>query len=288
MSYSAQISKNNISNTGSTKQMLRKMIPGSLVLLVLICVLTVQAEVKAQSGKQAAAELNTMIPVKMNYLVYLPEDYEQKEKWPLMLFLHGAGERGEDLDLVTVHGPPKLVKNGKQFPFIVVSPQCPKDQLWQPVELTALLNEVEKKYRVDQDRIFVSGLSMGGFGTWSLAAYTPYRFAALVPICGGGEKFWVKKVKHVPIWVFHGGKDTAVPLERSQTLVDELKKANADISFTVYPDAGHDSWTETYDNPKLYEWLLQQKKKPESEVKAAEEKEEQARKAKRAAAKNKK
>ena len=268
--------------------MLQKMVPGSLVLLVLVCVSTVQAEVNPESGKQVAAELDTMIPIKMNYQIYLPDGYQQQEKWPLLLFLHGAGERGDNLDLVTVHGPPKLIKNGKQFPFIVVSPQCPEDQLWQPVELTALLNDVEKKYRVDKDRIYVSGLSMGGFGTWSLSAYTPYRFAALVPICGGGEKFWVKKVKHVPIWVFHGGKDTAVPIERSQTLVDELKKAKADVSFTIYPDAGHDSWTETYDNPKLYEWLLQQKRKPESEVKAAEQKEKAAQKAKRDAAKQKK
>ena len=288
MSYFAQILKNNISNSGRTNQMLRKMVSGLVVLLVLVCISVAQAEEKASSGKQGAANLNTTIPVKMDYLIYLPENYDQKEKWPLLLFLHGAGERGDDLDLVTIHGPPMLAKNGKQFPFIVVSPQCPKDQLWQPVELTALLNEIEKKYRVDKDRIYVSGLSMGGFGTWSLAAYTPYRFAALVPICGGGEKFWVKKIKHVPIWVFHGAKDTAVPLERSQSLVDVLKKAKSDVKFTVYPDAGHNSWTETYDNPKVYEWLLKQKRKPESEVKAAEKKEEEARKAKRAAAKKKK
>jgi len=268
--------------------MMQKMVSGLVVLLVLVCISVAQAEVNAQSGKQGAAKLNTTIPVKMDYLIYLPENYEQKEKWPLLLFLHGAGERGDDLDLVTIHGPPMLVKNEKQFPFIVVSPQCPKNQLWQPVELTALLNEIEKKYRVDKDRIYVSGLSMGGFGTWSLAAYTPYRFAALVPICGGGEKFWVKKIKHVPIWVFHGAKDTGVPVERSQTLVDELKKAKSDVKFTVYPNAGHNSWTETYDNPKVYEWLLKQKRKPESEVKAAEKKEEEARKAKRAAAKKKK
>ncbi|WP_298862563.1 prolyl oligopeptidase family serine peptidase [uncultured Gimesia sp.] len=268
--------------------MLQKMVSGLVVLLVFVCFSTVESAEKTSSGKQRAGKLNTTIPVKMDYLISLPENYEQQEKWPLLLFLHGAGERGDNLDLVTIHGPPMLVKNGKQFPFIIVSPQCPKDQLWQPVELTALLNEIEQKYRVDKDRIYVSGLSMGGFGTWSLAAYTPYRFAALVPICGGGEKFWVKKIKHVPIWVFHGAKDTAVPLERSQVLVDVLKKAKSDVKFTVYPEAGHNSWTETYDNPKLYEWLLKQKRKPESEVKAADKKEEEARKAKRAAAKKKK
>ncbi|MFI4849517.1 MAG: prolyl oligopeptidase family serine peptidase [Gimesia chilikensis] len=268
--------------------MLRKMLPGVLALLMLLSGASIQAEEKAQSGKQEPAELKTTIPVNMDYLIYLPENYDEKEKWPLMLFLHGAGERGDNLDLVTVHGPPKLIKNGKQFPFIVVSPQCPKEQLWQPVELTALLNDIEKKYKVDKDRIYVTGLSMGGFGTWSLAAYTPYRFAALMPICGGGEKFWVKKIKHVPIWVFHGAKDGAVPLERSQTLVDVLKKEKADVSFTIYPEAGHDSWTETYNNPEVYEWLLKQKRKPEKEVRAAEAKAEAERKAKREAAKKKK
>ncbi|WP_417395486.1 prolyl oligopeptidase family serine peptidase [Gimesia chilikensis] len=268
--------------------MLRKMLPGALALLMLMSGVSIQAEEKAQSGKQGAAELKTTIPVNMDYLIYLPENYDEKEKWPLMLFLHGAGERGDNLDLVTVHGPPKLIKNGKQFPFIVVSPQCPEEQLWQPVELTALLNDIEKKYKVDKDRIYVTGLSMGGFGTWSLAAYTPYRFAALVPICGGGEKFWVKKIKHVPIWVFHGAKDGAVPLERSQTLVDVLKKEKADVSFTIYPEAGHDSWTETYNNPEVYEWLLKQKRKPEKEVRAAEAKAEAERKAKREAARKKK
>lgn len=281
-------SQNHSSGYGEKRPMLRKMLPGALALLMLMSGASIQAEEKAQSGKQGAAELKTTIPVNMDYLIYLPENYDEKEKWPLMLFLHGAGERGDNLDLVTVHGPPKLIKNGKQFPFIVVSPQCPEEQLWQPVELTALLNDIEKKYKVDKDRIYVTGLSMGGFGTWSLAAYTPYRFAALVPVCGGGEKFWVKKIKHVPIWVFHGAKDGAVPLERSQTLVDVLKKEKADVSFTIYPEAGHDSWTETYNNPEVYEWLLKQKRKPEKEVRAAEAKAEAERKAKREAAKKKK
>lgn len=268
--------------------MLQKILAVCFLLSLYVMPVSSKAAEKVQVGNQSAAELNTMIPVKMKYLLSLPENYDEKEKWPLVLFLHGAGERGEDLNLVTVHGPPKLIKNGKEFPFIVVSPQCPEDQLWQPVELTALLNDIEKKYKVDKDRIYVTGLSMGGFGTWSLAAYTPYRFAALVPICGGGEKFWVKKIKHVPIWVFHGAKDTAVPLERSQTLVDVLKKEKSDVKFTVYPEAAHDSWTKTYDNPEVYEWLLQQVRKPEAEVKAAEEKEAAARKAKRANASKKK
>ena len=115
------------------------------------------------------------------------ERLRQKDSWPLMLFLHGAGERGDDLELVKKHGPPKLIEAGKDFPFIVVSPQCPQGRWWEPVELATLLDEIVEKQKVDKDRIYVTGLSMGGFGTWSLAAFQPGRFAAIVPICGGGE-----------------------------------------------------------------------------------------------------
>ena len=212
-------------------------------------------------GVQITAKLDTQVKVQMGYLLYLPKDYEKQELWPLVLFLHGAGERGEDLELVKKHGPPKLIGEGKHFPFIVVSPQCPKDRWWEPIELTALLDDITKTHKVDEDRIYVTGLSMGGFGTWRLAAYTPHRFAAIAPICGGGEKYWTRRFPHLPVWVFHGAKDTGVPLERSQSMVDALKKAGGEPKLTVYPDAGHDSWTETYDNPDFYEWLMEQKRK---------------------------
>src|SRR6185312_8308672 len=123
----------------------------------------------------------------LKYLIYQPADYDKQDKWPLLLFLHGAGERGDDLELVKKHGPPKLAAEGKDFPFIVVSPQCPKDRWWEPIELVALLDDIGSKYKVDADRIYVTGLSMGGFGTWRLAFYAPDRFAAIAPICGGGE-----------------------------------------------------------------------------------------------------
>jgi predicted peptidase len=216
----------------------------------------------AGQSPQKPEKLDTQIRVTLDYLIYLPPDYGQKNNWPLLLFLHGAGERGSDLDLVKKHGPPKLIDRGNAFPFIVVSPQCPKGRAWQPMELTALLDDVIAKYKVDQDRICVTGLSMGGFGTWALAAYSPNRFAAIVPICGGGEPFWAKRLAHLPVWVFHGAKDPGVPLRRSQEMVDALKKAGGNVKFTVYPEAGHDAWTATYDNPKVYEWLLQQKRRP--------------------------
>lgn len=124
------------------------------------------------------------------------------------------------------------------------------------------MDEIVEKYKVDKDRIYLTGLSMGGYGTWSLAAYTPDRFAAVVPICGRGEPIMAKGLVHVPIWVFHGAKDPVVPLAGSERMVEALKKANGNVKFTVYPEAGHDSWTETYANPELYTWLLQQKRVP--------------------------
>ena len=198
--------------------------------------------------------------VAMKYLLYLPQDYEQKSSWPLVLFLHGSGECGDDLELVKKHGLPKLIAEGKEFPFIVVSPQCPSDGWWHPAELTALLDEIVEKFKVDADRIYVTGMSMGGFGTWSLAAYTPHRFAAILPICGGGYPSRMKRIAHLPVWVFHGAHDKAVPLEMSQMLVEALKRRGSDVQFTVYPDAEHDAWSETYANPQVYAWLLEQKR----------------------------
>ena len=191
---------------------------------------------------------------------------KSRDSWPLVLFLHGAGERGSDLNQVKVHGPPKLVEGGKEFPFILVSPQCPRmiqDHTgrerrgwWEPLALTALLDEVVARHNVDETRIYVTGLSMGGFGTFALAAHTPHRFAAIAPICGGGNPQTCPRIAGIPAWVFHGDHDTVVPLDRSQAMVDGLKAAGNDARFTIYEGAGHDSWTETYENPELYEWLL--------------------------------
>lgn len=215
----------------------------------------------AEPGKQTPEQLDRAVKVSLKYLLYLPKNYEKESAWPLMLFLHGAGERGDDLEKVKKHGPPKLIAAGKDFPFVVVSPQCPNGRWWEPVELAALLDEIAEKYKIDRERIYVTGLSMGGFGTWSLAAYQPTRFAALVPICGGGEPFTTKLYAKTPVWVFHGAKDPVVKLDRSDSMVEALKKNGADVKYTVYPEAGHDSWTESYDNPELYEWMLKQKRK---------------------------
>jgi predicted peptidase len=240
---------------------MRKMIliPGLALFAVAI-----GGAIRAETPKQTAATLDTQVRVKLNYLLYLPTDYDKKASSPLLLFLHGAGERGDNLDLVKMHGPPKLIEEGKSFPFIVVSPQCPKNRWWpsQVVQLTALVDEIVAKYKVDQDRIYVTGLSMGGFGTWSLAAYTPERFAAIVPICGGGDVIMTRFMPHLPVWAFHGAKDPVVPVRRSEQMIEALKKRNDQVKLTIYPDALHDSWTATYSNPDVYDWLLQQKRKP--------------------------
>lgn len=201
------------------------------------------------------------------YLLFLPQDYYQdKRNWPLMLFLHGGGERGNDLELVKTHGPPKIVENKKDFPFIVVSPQCPLYEQWTAEYLSALLDEVVSHYRVDEDRIYVTGLSMGGAGTWTIAIATPERFAAIVPICPARSlPNKAQEIKDLPIWAFHGTKDNRVPIERTIEMVDALKKCGSNVRFTVYPEPRdplhpHDCWTETYENPELYEWLLSHQK----------------------------
>jgi predicted peptidase len=216
--------------------------------------------VLADDSGQTSQQLDVTIRVQMGYLLYLPKDYDTKESWPLVLFLHGSGERGDDLELLKKHGPPKLISEGKDFPFIVVSPQCPQSQSWRAIELTALLDEVTRTQKVDQDCIYVTGLSMGGFATWELAAFTPERFAAIAPICGGGDPGWTRRFTHLPTWAFHGAKDKGVPVERTQEMIHALTKDGGTPKLTIYPEAEHDSWTETYNNPEFYEWLLAQKR----------------------------
>lgn len=195
------------------------------------------------------------------YIIQLPNNYELSNKsWPLLFFLHGAGERGNDLETLTTHGPPKIAHNGKEFPFLVLSPQCSKGQYWSNQILIKLLNDIFIEFRIDKSKVYLSGLSMGGFATWSLAINFPNVFAALMPVCGGGNPMKVVKIKDIPCWVFHGAKDNIVPIERSQEMVDAYQKLGTRVKFTVYPEAEHDSWTTTYQNDKLYAWMLKQKK----------------------------
>lgn len=213
----------------------------------------------AQQEKHFEAKIT--VRAKLDYLLYLPSGYEtSRQKWPLVLFLHGAGESGTELAKVKMHGPPKLVEAGREFPFILVSPQC-SSRGWNADSLNALLDDLVQTYRVDKDRVYVTGLSMGGYGTWSLAAAHPEKFAAIAPVCGGGNPKDAAKLARLPIWVFHGAKDPTVPLQRSEEMVQAINAAGGNPKFTIYPEAGHDSWTETYNNPEFYTWLLAQKRK---------------------------
>jgi predicted peptidase len=205
--------------------------------------------------------------VSLQYLLYLPPDYQRSENnWPLVISLHGAGERGTDLERVENNGIPKMIAQGTEFPFIVLAPQCSEQSVWpiEPDALHALVEKIIRDYRVDPSRIYLTGLSMGGCGAWHLAAEYPSMFAALVPICGRmvrmvGFPERIHVLKTLPIWVFHGALDDREPVQSSQELVDVLRNHQGNVQFTVYPDVKHDSWTQTYENPELYEWLLQQK-----------------------------
>jgi predicted peptidase len=236
---------------------------GLSFLLFLLGAILMDHPTPAAGPIQSVHRLDKKVDLRLDYLLYRPPDYDRKNAWPLLLFLHGAGERGSDIEKVKEHGPPKLVENGKVFPFVIVSPQCPEGEAWnwRLKSLSVLLDEIVAHNKVDPDRIYVSGLSMGGFGTWALASYTPERFAAIVPICGGGEPSSIRRLKNLSIWAFHGAKDPIVPVERSQELMDVLKEVG-NMRLTIYPGVGHDSWTATYDNPEIYKWLLEQKRSP--------------------------
>jgi predicted peptidase len=211
--------------------------------------------------------------VDINYLLFLPKGYDAKaqKRWPLILFLHGSGERGTNVWKVATHGPPKNVTSKPDFPFILVSPQCPEGRIWSNDQLLPLLGEIMRNYAVDKSRVYLTGLSMGGYGAWSLGLTYPELFAAIVPICGGGEFISPflsshdkpEALRSLGIWAFHGAKDPVVPLAESERMVELSKKLGIkEVKLTVYPQAGHDAWTETYQNPELYEWLLEHRRAP--------------------------
>ncbi len=202
-----------------------------------------------------------------DYLLFLPSNYNTNsaQRWPLILFLHGAGERGTDVMAVAKHGVPEIDTRTPDFPFIVVSPQCPDGQVWSQDTLLALLDDVENRYAVDTHRVYLTGLSMGGYGTWEFGLDHATRFAAIAPVSGGGDVIApflatgtnMMAIKTLPVWAFHGAKDPTVPVEEAERMVMLMHDlGNRDVKLTIYPEAKHDCWMQTYTNAELYAWFL--------------------------------
>jgi predicted peptidase len=252
----------------------RRALAMALVMATIPAVLAVGDGLQPEPGEQiettVAIETTDATPkqVDVPLLLYTPKDYKpDSDSYPLVIFLHGRGESGpggQELKRVTKHGPPKQVADGKALPFVLVSPQCPAPTgfgqvggAWRPEVLLPLVDQIEEELNIDADRIYLTGLSMGGFGSWRVVAAAPERFAAVVPICGGGNPSSIpSEIKGTPIWAFHGDKDNVVPLAGTVSMVDAVNKAGGSARLTVYPGVGHDSWTQTYDNPMFYDWLL--------------------------------
>ena len=209
---------------------------------------------------------NLTISVQGQYLLFLPETYGQSNKrFPLILFLHGSGESGTDLNKVKKIGIPRVAPLRKNFPFMVLAPQCPKTEWWTDtrmiIRVMAMLDEVCNKYRVDRSRIYLTGLSMGGFGTWALLEQFSNRFAAAGVVCGsGGNPYLAYRMRNVPIRIYHGGVDKNVSILNSRSMDSALKKVRANVEMIVYPKMGHSIWKRVYTSDNFYDWLLVQKK----------------------------
>lgn len=189
------------------------------------------------------------------------------QKWPLIIYLHGSGGRGKDLKLIntTSWDAPFFMQQMKHNPFLIIYPQCPPNESWNVPELNAFLDMIIAKYPVDLDRIYVTGMSMGGYGTWNWCQASPERFAAVAPVCGDGDTNDVERIKNVPIWIFHGDADPTVPIQGDSDCFAALQAVKARARFTIYPGGGHNAAAPTYSDPRIYQWLLEQKRNAPSE-----------------------
>lgn len=183
---------------------------------------------------------------------------------PLIIYLHGSGERGSDPQVLHTYGPNTYAQQNADFPFMVVSPQCPKNEFWisQIHALEVLLAHLLQNHPIDPQRVYLTGNSMGGYGAWAWGAYRPQHFAAMIPICGGGVPWTARALVQVPVWAFHGDADETVDIGESARMVNALNRAGGSAELTIYPGVGHDSWSQTYLNPQIYTWLLNHKRAP--------------------------
>jgi predicted peptidase len=216
--------------------------------------------VKTLTGSRAS-EAGGINP---QYLLYTSSSYNKhtSSKWPVIIFLHGIGERGINIDMIKKVGLPKKIGKQTDFMFLVIAPQCKPDTWWDIRSLNALYAEVIEKYNVDPQRIYLTGLSMGGYGAWDWAMLNPEKFAAVAPICGGADYLnKAANMKNVPAWTFHNTDDPTVGVENTREIVSVLRKAgNTKVKFTETPTGGHDAWTKAYNNADLYSWFKSYRK----------------------------
>lgn len=220
----------------------------------------------AQKKSQlVASEMETVTSEILSYYLYYPEDYETKanEKFPLLLFLHGGGESGDSLATIKTNGPPKLIAQGKQFPFLILAPQNPyKKKWWNTRAVVQLLDSITDNNRVDKRRIYLTGLSRGGGAAWEMAVQYPNKFAAMAVVCGMTPVPYASWIdKGMPIWVFHGEDDMSIPFSESESMVNRLRDLGHDVKFTRYPGVGHNSWIQAYETEELYSWFIAQVRK---------------------------
>ena len=224
--------------------------------------------------KRQFISFQTVIPkaYKLSYQIFLPAEYgvDPERRWPLILSLHGAAARGTDSSQILKADLPATIEAGVDYPFIIIAPLCPADTWWSDhlPAIDILLKEVNDRYLVDNNRISVTGVSMGAFGVWHLGVAYPQRFSALVPISGGAAWFYgfpekARSLAHVAVWIFHGEADPIIPLREAMVLADELKAVGNSSRLTIIPESGHDIWKQVYRMPELIEWLGEQKRRSE-------------------------
>lgn len=254
-------------------------VSGNFLLILILTVIMHSCSVKRNTYIPRIFKTTTgnILP----YNIYYPESYNKKEKTPLLIMLHGAGERGSDNTRQLIHVAPLLGRKAisDKYPAVLLWPQCPEEDYWAPVKrfewvfeegagatramqsLMSLIDQILKDKNIDHERIYIAGLSMGGFGTLDLLSRIPEKIAAAVPICGGADLTKAGNYADIPLWIFHGAKDNVVGVKQSRDLVSLLKLSGADVRYTEYPEGDHDVWNEAFSEPELLPWLFSQRKR---------------------------
>ena len=232
----------------------------------------------ADEGEFAALQYKDATGATLLYRLLKPGPTAAEQKAPLVVFLHGAGERGSDNKAQLTHGREMMLIAAKKYGAFVLVPQCPGGEKWVDVDwgksehkmpekpaqpmrlLVELIAKLQAQYPIDTDRLYVMGLSMGGYGTWDTIQRYPVMFAAAVPICGGGDETQAQRIAKVPVWAFHGGKDTAMPVSRSRNMINAIKAAGGEPKYTEYPEVGHFAWVPAFKDPEMLKWLFAQKR----------------------------